>query len=718
MTKKKNVKKHHAHSNYNSPKKYHSGKTCDKQNLREKLSSAESVTEKNKSGKKDEASSLQDDQRKSIEKKIQKGKKIRQKQKRKKDGKKAERIKKSQTEKKISKKINSSGNSKNKKNFSWFLIMIALVLLAVFTVLGIYKLHKQNSREHAMEIMQEARARRKEKEKNAYLRFLEGTKEKRKAEQCLQDAWEELWLKEIEITAENADTFATIENCVISDENSSVIEVNGTIPGIPESDSDDLYLFAMNTYETSLNEDAKPVATYRINRAKGSFQFKTNMNYKAANSNLFKKFVVAMKKDGKYTILSKSRYITNPERMAKFNVYKEVDSVKGLLVSPHRLNTGELEDLGIRQAIYNIPLSKITGQTTSGNYPTISYTYNGRTYSIDGQAVAEYDIIFGTLSKKGIRVTAVLLNDMNHEYPELVHPEARSGSTAPYVMLNAEEEAGINCMAAVATFLAERYSGNGHGLISNWIVANEINARKEWNYMAYTDVHSYTKAYAQAFRVLYNAIKSVNGSAMVYMPLDQTWNRNLKGSTDYDARDVIDEFNAIIKERGNIDWQLAYHPYPVPLTNAAFWNTGNYFRKLTTDSVDTAMVCMKNIHVVTDYMKREELLTEEGNSRKVLLSEQGFTSSSGEAVQAAAIAYAYFICENNSQINGFLLNRQIDSGEEVSQGLAFGLLNAGGGRKQAYEVYKKMGTPEEKDAAEFAKGIIGIGSWSDVIKQR
>lgn len=617
--------------------------------------------------------------------------------------------------KRIHRKKNVTFNT-NKKQLIALILLICLAGAAA--VFGIRYLHDKNSKAEAVAMMREAKALRKEKEETAAQRFLDAAKARSEAEEKLQKSWEKLWLKTIPLTPENTSSFATIESCLISSEDSSKIQVKGTIPGIPESDDDNLYLFAMNTYETELEGGAQPVATYRINKTKAVFEFEADMNYKKANSNLFKKFVVAAKVDGDYTILSKSRYITNPEQMARYNNYTPVDSVKGLLVSPHRLNNGELEDLGIDQAIYNIPLSKITGQTTSANYPTIHYTYNGKTYAIDGQSIAEYDIVFGTLSKKGIRVTAVLLNDMNHEYNELVHPDAKSGSTAPYVMFNGAEEAGINCMAAMATFLAERYSGSGHGTISNWIIANEINARKEWNYMAYTDVHTYTTAYAQAFRVLYNAIKSVNGSAMVYMPLDQTWNRNLKGSTNYDARDIIDEFNSIIKERGNIDWHLSYHPYPVPLTNAAFWNTGSQYRKYTTDSVDTSMVSMKNIHVVTDYMCREELLTEEGNVREMILSEQGFTSTSGEGTQAAALAYAYFVCEANSHINGFLLNRQIDAPEEVAQGLAFGLLNSGGGRKQAYNVYKKLGTSQAKEATEFAKGIIGISDWSEVIKQR
>ena len=622
----------------------------------------------------------------------------------------------------IREKRKAQEQKKTEKQGNKWKSFIPVILLAVLVAAGVIafvvlKYQEGVRRQEAMKLMQEARESRKQKEKTQQERYLATVRERMKVADQIQEAWEDLWLDEIELTEENQDTFATVESCLISSEDSSIVEIKGTLPGIPKSDSDDIYIFPLNTYETSIPEGAEPADTFRIEKTKATFTFHANLNNRQANSRMFKKFVVAAKVDGKYKIISRSHYITNPEAVAKYNVYTPASSIKGLLVDPSHLNTGELEDLGVKQAAYNIPLSKITGQTTSANYPTIHYTYNGKTYAIDGQSVAEFDIVFGSLSKKGIRTTAIILNDMNYEYPELVHPKARSGSTAPYVMFNGAEEAGVDAMAAMATFLAERYSGTGHGTVSDWVIANEINARSHWNYMEYTDVYNYTKEYAQAFRVFYNAIKSVNASAEIYMPLDQTWNRNLN-DRNYDARDVLDNFNNIVKEKGNIDWQLAYHPYPVPLTNAAFWNTGAYYKKLTIDSVDTAMINMKNIHAVTDYLCQESFLTDEGETRHVLLSEQGFTSSSGgEGVQAAAFAYAYYISEANSHINGFLLNRQTDAPEEVAQGLAFGLNYSGGGHKQIYNVFKKIDTEQSQQATEFAKSILGISDWSSVIKQ-
>ena len=524
----------------------------------------------------------------------------------------------------------------------------------------------------------------------------------------LEEAWEDMWLKEMDL-GEDPSEFMTIDSCEIYDLDTSLVCVSGVLPGIPKSDSDDIYLFALDTYETSIPADAEPLDTVRIEKTEPAFKMFANLNYKQAGSRLYKKFVIAAKVDGKYEIISGSRYITNPEKIAKYNTYKVAAGIKGLLIDPLKIYGSELDDLGVQQGVYNILLGNILG---SSGGSTVYYEYGGKTYAFNGNELQVLDKVFSALSSKGIQVTAILLNDSS-AYSELKHPQA-SGS-APYNMFNASTSDGVNAMAAVASFLADRYSGKGYGLVSNWVVGNEINMRLEWNNYTNVSVEAYTQEYADGFRVIYNAIKSVNGYANVYMPLDQTWNRN-QNNGDYDGRDVLDSFADYIREKGDIDWGLAYHPYPVPLTNAKFWDTGSY-AKYTTYSVDTPMVSMHNLYIVTDYMCGERFLDKDGNVRSIILSEEGFTSTSGESVQAAAYAYAYYIAANNQYIDGFMISRQTDSGQEASQGMAFGLTSSSGAHKQVYNVFKHINQADGHTYTDFALSIIGVDSWSEIIRQ-
>lgn len=514
--------------------------------------------------------------------------------------------------------------------------------------------------------------------------------------------------KSYELTDENRADFAKVGKCVIDE--SGKISVTATGEGIPKSDDKFYYLFALNTYDAGIAEGADYIAReYKDSET----SFTAGLNYNSSNSRLFKKFAVAVKLDGEFVQVSTPSYITNPEAIAKYgSVFQQPASKKGILVDPNKLRGSELDDLGVKQAAYNIPVARLLGPTTSAAYPTIHYTYNGRTYTINGQVVAEYDLVFGTLTAKGITTTAIILNNYSPSFPQLIHPKARSGGSAPYYMFNGAEESGVEYMAAIGTFLAERYSGNGHGRISNWVIANEINARKEWNYMAHTDIETYVEEYARAFRVFYNAIKSVSGSARVYISLDQQWDRNIKNNTNYDGRDILDVFNRNISSKGNIDWGVAQHPYNVPLTEARIWKSSKYVKH----SADTSMMTMENIEVLINYLKQEHFLTDDGQVRSILISELGYTSHAGEAYQAAAFAYAYYKIEAYDEIDGFLLNRQTDAAEEVAQGLAFGLSSAGGAHKQIYNVFKYIDTGQHAQYTDFAKGIIGISSWSEIIR--
>ena len=120
--------------------------------------------------------------------------------------------------------------------------------------------------------------------------------------------------------------------------------------------------------------------------------------------------------------------------------------------------------------------------------------------------------------------------------------------------------------------------------------------------------------------------------------------------------------------------------------------------------------------VLINYLRQPQFLDSNGQVRSILLSELGYTSTGGQALQAAAFAYAYYKMEAYSEIDGFLLNRQTDAGEEVAQGLAFGLNDAGGGRKQLYDVFKYIDTPNHAAYTDFAKEIIGISSWSEIVR--
>lgn len=518
---------------------------------------------------------------------------------------------------------------------------------------------------------------------------------------------------QIELTDANASDFITIESCLINTETGKV-DVTMSAEGLAVSDDGYYYLFEEKTYDTALGSDE-----YIIEQPKDvDLTFSVNLNYNSANSRLCSKFVVAVKKDGAFMPISQPGYITNPEAIAKYSPsFGNTTSKKGLLVDPEKLRTPELDDLGVKHAAYNIPLSRILGNTSNAYYPTVYYTYNGRSYAFNGQIIAEYDYIFSTLTNKGITTTAIILNDIHPGYMELIHPKARSGGHAPYYAFNSTDEDGTEYIAAIGSFLANRYSGSGHGKVMNWVIGNEINARKEWNYIEYMDTEHYVDEYARAFRIFYNSIVSVNGNARLYISLDQQWGKSLYSNNGYSSKEILDEFNRNISAGGNIDWGVAYHPYNYPLTSAKAWSTSGKAGSYVLESETSPVITIKNIHVLTDYLQKEEYLTDSGEVRHVILSEMGYTSSAGQDLQSASFVYAYKVIEANRYIDSMLFSRQTDASSEVAQGLALGINTLGGGRKSIYTAFKYVDTAESAKYTDFALRVIGISNWNEVIRQ-
>ena len=513
---------------------------------------------------------------------------------------------------------------------------------------------------------------------------------------------------------EDAQEQIQVEACeVLSDGENFAL--SGTAQRIPANDDDRFYLFALEVYEESIPEGEEPIAQTEAAR---NFTLTAAINEYQEDSRLYDKFVVAVKQNGMYLAVSTPHYITNPEELADYKEpFPEADSIKGLLVDSQKLGTTELDELGVKHAVYNVPLSRLLGPTTDKNYPTITYTYNGKDYELNGRVVSEYDYAFSTLTEKGIVTTAILLNDKSEAYQQMIHPLSRDGN-AYYYAFNAAEEEGSEYLAAVVSFLAERYRDTEHGIVMNWVVGNEINVRSLWNYMKYVDLETYVREYVRAFRICYNVIKSANANARVYISLDQQWNRELTGNSSYNSKAILDEFNAQITEEGNIGWGLAHHPYSIPMTWPKFWDMSGQDERLVQDSENTSVVTIYNIGVITDYLQKEEFLDPDGQVRHFLLSEMGFSSAYGEDAQAAAFVYAYYIAENDPYIDALILSTEPAAAAEVSHGLALGLSYQNGRKKMIYDVFKYIDTDREEEYTQFALDYIGISDWSEVIDIR
>ena len=513
---------------------------------------------------------------------------------------------------------------------------------------------------------------------------------------------------------------ASLSACTVEGGNSIVVTGTASAGTLAEGETADdgyYYLFELHPYETEIGSRTD----YAAWSEKGDkLSFTVPYSGDPSDSRLYSRFVAAVNVGGTYQAISGPIYVTNPGDVAAFTEeFPEAQSKKGLLIELDML--GDAMNLGVKHTTINIPYHHIWG----GN---LAYDYNGTTYYFNEDLIASYDKMISSFSAKGIVVTAILLNGWNPDKPELVMPGVTRQDDAFYYGFNVSTKEGYEATRALFSFMAERYSGSNydHGRVSNWIVGNEINNNKNWNYVGPMELSEYTKLFEQDFRVAYTAIKSHSKNARVYFSTDYEWKKT-NTSLQYAAKDFIDLFNAGIRAEGNIDWGLAYHPYPYPMVEPEFWDDDQ--TGMVNDTENSPVVNFKNLHVLTDYFQKPELLTADGRVRHIILSEEGFTSQSASRgpvydIQAAAFAYAYYLVDSNPYIDAFILNRQVDSITEVNTSCAFGLWTVDMSRpdkviavmpKNIYEVFKYIDTNKSLKYTEFAKEIIGIESWSEVI---
>ena len=499
----------------------------------------------------------------------------------------------------------------------------------------------------------------------------------------------------ISFAAEASGRTVSIDSCLIS---GSEVICQISASKVPASDDGFYYVYSDEVWEDgTVGEIVAQVSAGST--AVASFP----LNYNTPDSQLSRKFLIAVKQGGRMVQVSNEHYITNPEAMAGFTSPRMEVGIKGILPDALRMDGTDYAELGIQQIAYNMHLDLIC---SSEEVPgAILFEYNGKPYYFDGGIMQMYDNVVKIFNYQGIAVHMVILNEGTGEYSkDLIHPLAQGGDCPGYA-LNVADEEGTDHLKAIAAFLGQRYSGKmGFGQVDNWVLGNEINARTSWWYTKSDSLDLNVNIYAKAFRIFYNEMKGMNANYRIYTSLDQEWNRKSNPGS-FLSREYLDQFNYYMLREGNIDWSLSFHPYNSPLYDAYAWNGPAVWVK---NNLKTPYMTMQNLDLLIDYMHQPEFLNPAGEVRSISLGEIGYTSSFGDAAQEASIAYGYLKAASLPDVDSFILFRQTDNAHEMKSYLAMGLIDLEGNKKPAYDIYKYLGTENEAIAIQRASEIIGM----------
>jgi len=377
--------------------------------------------------------------------------------------------------------------------------------------------------------------------------------------------------------------------------------------------------------------------------------------------------------------------------------------------------------LGIKHAALNVNLSSLVVLT---NEPaSLPWTRNGNEkLYFNAARVQALDRQVKTLSESNVVISLILLSyassraDINKL---MLHPGYDPKAPNHLGAFNTATADGVRHLSASFEFLGERYSREDrlYGRAVNFIVGNEVNSHWFWYNMGHVSMEELAEHYLRAVRICHTAVRKYSATGRVYLSLEHHWNMRYQGGDarqSVSGRKLVDYFNQHASAQGNFDWHIAFHPYPENLFDCRTWND-----KTATFRDDTPRITFKNLEILTVYLQRPELLYR-GAPRRVILSEQGFHSSSkpdGERLQAAAYAYAYYRAAQLSGVDSFILHRHVDHPAEG--GLHLGLWRHDDAtsslvKKPIYEVFRQADTPNWESAFAFALPLIGIKSWDEI----
>ena len=340
--------------------------------------------------------------------------------------------------------------------------------------------------------------------------------------------------------------------------------------------------------------------------------------------------------------------------------YRQPANKKGVLIN-EEAQVPSVSELGASQVITNFPIS----------------------WAYQQNRLNACESFFKAMDARGISVTVIVLNDweVSRYNPELL-PVAEPAAGASYYGFNTKSSQGLQAIRDAAGIMMTNFGG----LVSNWVIGNEINDGQTWNYVGPMDIDTYCSNYATSFRTWYDTIKGFNPSARVFMPFDFRWNCGQVEGYKFGVMDMLPRLNTLLKDT---DYGIAWHAYPEVFTDPVFWED-----KYVLEKADTYIINMKNLHILTDQMQKPEMLSPAGAVRHLILSEQGFTSVSPERggecleLQAQCITEAYRIAAANPYVEAFFLNRMKDEEALLQVNYAFGLMDVNGNKKPSFEAYK------------------------------
>ncbi|MDR1098742.1 MAG: DUF5722 domain-containing protein [Tannerella sp.] len=434
---------------------------------------------------------------------------------------------------------------------------------------------------------------------------------------------------------------------------------------------------------------------------------------------LYSRWVLVQKSQKGYLICSRGHY--TDEVIPLYDLPREtVRSKKGIGGFGKNGFESDIDDLQATSITLNMGLGFISLTPSEDALP---FDYNGRTYYADKKTIDGFDNTLRFTASKDIIVSAIILIPPARSFADkeagalFEHPDFNQAGI--YSMPDMTTLESLNLYAAAIDFLAARYSrpDKKYGRIHHWIAHNEVDAGWVWTNAGIKTPLRFMDIYIKSMRLLYYTARKYSPHAETLITLTHYWQKR-HNEYCYPSAQLLELLLDFTEAEGDFKWGVAHHPYPQSLFEPKAW-----LDEQAVFDYNTPLVTFKNLEVLDAWIKQPRARYKGKEKRTLYLSEQNPNSKdyTEEALkeQAAGMAYALKKMDACTGIDAYQMHGWFD--QRAEGGLRIGIRRFRddetdpGGRKPAWFVFRAFGTEKEEEAFEFAKEMIGITNWEQVV---
>ena len=399
----------------------------------------------------------------------------------------------------------------------------------------------------------------------------------------------------------------------------------------------------------------------------------------------------------------------------------------------------------------------------NSNRNAIEFVSNGETFYFDADYIRGQDALIRAYTQNHINISLVIISwvqCLTNDFP-LSLRYSTGNSDRQTMGFNTSNELGRKYWIAALEFMAERYSDKENMLVDQYIIGNEIDFTYDWYLIQplknsageyqKADFNTFMEEYARTLRLADLAVKKYNKGSKVLVSLTHNWAENNYEGYGWGSGDAVSTsartirvnsyapkkiFDWLVKnegDRGNFNWGLSVHPYPIVTTSSNPIATdkdpslaGNLSAHSVSGNANTSpFITAVNLELYQIYLSRAANKCK-GETRIVSITEGSICNLDKSKVtraeyersmmeQAASIAMMYYRAACVPCINRIAYFEYHD--QNVEGNYQLGLAETDGTEKPAANVWRYIDTDQSfAFSGRFLKYIApNAGSYKDLM---